>query len=1005
MFNTVISKDSVQLNLAATTGDDIFTHYPQLGFLSVLLAEGEVTQQGNIVTIPHAHVAQCSAYQLKTLALPELCPHIFSCQSTGTLLRDNYKIIALFKSKRGLPLGKFTRNGAFVTIAGVDYTLPYPIYRSLKLIALINDPAYHQQKLQHIKQLKEVIPFAALKKDASLVETEIIVPTRFTLDIVDSDNFRMTPAFLEQDGDSHTDILPQAHAQTYSKKFQQYAQVKDRTQVAYNKFVVLNSDMHKVISLVKEAEKKSISERRALFINPSAYIVNCLGEDYRQEVHDLFISTPNYISARISHVGIWHPKTQVFLPTQKSEWMPKDCVGIALDKQYVLVRPEKLAEVVSDLSQAIADGKPDITVDEQKVAATQENLDIIEQVNDKVKSTCEDMPAATGEEEEGKPEKIVAIIKDNIEGSAYHDHTTHRQPQQEYMPEVLKTSNLYPHQVQGIHWLQQAWNENKRGVLLADDMGLGKTLQVLVFLAWLRQLIDEGQLKHAPLLVVGPTSLLKNWQAEHDQHLHGDGLGLLCEAYGKQVRQLKNMSGKEAVDYLTSMNWVLTTYETLAQNENIFRRVEWLVIAFDECQAIKNPAAFRTDMAKAMAADFSIGITGTPVENSLGDLWCISDTMYPGLLGTYKEFRQDYEKKSENLSTLTKKLTKDNPPPFLMRRMKEDHLDGLKEKREIIRKENMPAEQVKAYDSVVQRTHAGVYGKSPMLAITHLKAVSLVPAIAPELNDSELIASSASLIALLKILDEIKARGEKVLIFLASRELQARLIPLLQHRYDLPAPPLLINGAVSPAKRKRTVNDFQSMPAGFAVMLIAPQAGGTGLTITAANNVVHLGRWWNPAVEDQCSDRVYRIGQERDVNIYLPMAIHPRLTSFDETLHDLLTEKRQLSRQVIVPTAFNASDRKKLFEAATGTSYNAECEDNFYRSEEWQRLRYQTLTKYGHRCQKCGAGKESHLHVDHIKPRSVYPELALEPDNLQVLCEPCNLGKSNLYEDDYRESK
>ena len=376
--------------------------------------------------------------------------------------------------------------------------------------------------------------------------------------------------------------------------------------------------------------------------------------------------------------------------------------------------------------------------------------------------------------------------------------------------------------------------------------------------------------------------------------------------------------------------------------------------------------------------------------------------MSPGLLGTYKNFRKRYEKTSDYLVELTAKLRKINPPPFMLRRMKEDHLKGLPEMREVVIKAEMPQQQAQVYSDIINKAQAGAFKRAPMLAIQRMKAVSIAPDFSEAIDDEKFIASSAKMLVLGKILDEIKAKQEKVLIFLASREVQNKLIPLLQRRYNLASPPPLINGTMSGPARQAKVDNFQALPAGFVMMIIAPQAGGTGLTITAANNVIHLERWWNPAVEDQCSGRVHRIGQQKNVNVYLPLAVHPKFETFDEILHGLLSNKRERSRQVIVPVSFNAQDRQQLFEKAAGCPCDIEA-DNFYHSQAWRDLRYRVLDKYGRRCQKCGATPAAAaLHVDHIKPRSKYPELELAFDNLQVLCESCNLGKSNKYEDDFR---
>lgn len=971
-------------------------------FLHILIQEGHARLNGNDLTINVDLVTKMKEKELRSLDLPSRFNEIFSCKSTGTLLKNSYEIITSFKSHSGKPLGRAEIDGCFVEFGKKRFTLPYEIYKSVQLIDDINEESDTSSKLIKLAQLKEFLSIDNLKSDNVLFNTEVIVADKFTFDLVDEKSFDYVPCFVDLDEGDIVDLLDEQQQKRYGEQFLAYHEVKDKAQVSLNQFVVIPPETKKLLNIVKQTLNSNVSEKRSLFLNPKSYFKEILGDSY--DDNNVFIQTENYISKRISHIGVWEPKTQVFLPKGENEWFPKDSVGITLNNQFVFVKTEKIDDVVEKLGQAINQGKSTIQVDGQSINATKENLEIFESVQTKVRENNEKSIKDSYGNEKASPEKVVAIVRDNLEGETYEE-VNERGAVEIFIPSILKTKSLYDHQKEGVRWLQESWNNSKRGVLLADDMGLGKTLQTLTFLAWLKELKDSGVVEKLPVLIVGPTGLLKNWQDEHNTHLSGNGLGTLTEGFGSNLSKMRKRGIKYAVDELFNSDWVLTTYDSLALYENIFRRVSWQVIVFDECQAIKNPSSFRTDMAKAMASDFSIGITGTPVENRLSDLWCISDTLFPGLLGTYKSFKDDYEKTDENLQELTYTIKEKEPPPFMLRRMKEDHLTGLTRKDEIIVKEIMPPSQCAIYETVLQSVKTDKYRKAPMLAIQHLKAASLIPEFNNDTSDTEFINSSGRLIALFKILDELKGKEEKVLIFLESRKLQEKLIPLIQRKYNLKEPPLLINGAVSGKIRKSRVDIFQNLPDGFNVMIVSPKAGGTGLTLTQANNVIHLERWWNPAVEDQCSDRVYRIGQKKDVKIFIPMAIHPqeKIKSFDVILHELLTSKRELSRQVIVPTAFTSKDHRDMFERATGKEFEVNDKDPFYKSQKWRDLRYRVLSKYGHKCQLCGATKNQHtLHVDHIKPRSKYPELELDFDNLQVLCEVCNMGKSNRYEDDFR---
>lgn len=976
-----------------------------LDFVSMLIQEEKALIENDTLKIENAFIPNLTSYQVEKLSLPQPIPYSFSCKSTGTILKNDYRIIAAFKTSSGRPLGKFEVNGPFVEISGNTFTIPNPIYDSLLAIEKINSTNDSSEKLIQIGHLKEILPFESFRDDQTLIGTEILIANKFTFDIVDDENFLFSPCFVDLDEDQMIDLLDEHQQKRYAEQFLGYNEVKTKAQVGLNQFIVIPEKTEKLLKIVKSTLSKNITERRSLFLNPKSYFEGVLADEYDDEYDDIFLSTEQYISNRISHIGVWEPKTQVFLPKPGNEWFPKDCVGITLDQQFLFVKPDNIDGVITKIEKAIEKGDKQVNVEGQSINATPENLTAIKAIKGGIEKEASirlghDAPSS----EKEKATKVVAIIKDNIDGDIYQSESDKRNVQEIFIPDRLKTKGLYSHQNEGLLWLQNSWNASKRGVLLADDMGLGKTLQALTFLAWLKELEDKQKIEKLPMLIVGPTGLLKNWQDEHNNHLSNPGLGDMTEGFGSSFNKLRRKGLKYAVDSLNNSDWVLTTYDSLALYENIFRRVLWQVIVFDECQAIKNPSSFRTDMAKAMASNFSIGITGTPVENRLSDLWCISDTLSPGFLSTYKDFKENYEKQPENLEELTVKMKEENPPPFMLRRMKENHLTGLPSKNEIVVKEQMPPSQCSIYETILQNVKSEKYRHMPMVAIQHLKAASLIPNFDDALSDDEFISSSGRLIGLFKILDEISAKKEKTLIFLESRKLQEKLIPLIQRRYGLSSPPLLINGAVNGTTRKDRVDIFQSLPEGFNVMIVSPKAGGTGLTLTKANNVIHLERWWNPAVEDQCSDRVYRIGQDKDVNIYIPMAIHPQesINSFDIILNELLSQKRILSRQVIVPTAFTSADHRRMFEQATGKDYEAK-EDSFYKSKAWLDLRYRVLNKYGHRCQLCGANNsQSSLHVDHIKPRSKYPHLELEFDNLQVLCEKCNFGKSNKYEDDFR---
>ena len=1014
--------NGVEISGAGIQVVDFLQKKPQFDFLKVYHLEEKIAIEEDKIFISNEVISDFSDEQLTKLKLPQHYPHLFKCKSSGAILQNNYKITPIFKTKSGRPLGRFVRKGTFIKLHDKKYTLPHEIYEALQLIEKINATTDYGRKLTLVQQLKMLE--IKISNRSLLEDINVSTASHFSLRIADKDNFTVLPVFLKavssseagDDGDIETeevgeindeqesdveDLLPQEQLAKYHEYFQNHAQVAPYTQLADNKFLVLDDKLKKIMQVVKEAHTtKTTAARRALYACPNTYLSKEMGEEFSDELAEIFIPDEHYVSQRINHIGKWRPKAQTFVPSSHSTWIPQDLAGIRLDNELIYLKPASIPEAIEKMQQALQVQQKMVRINGQETQVTPENIDLLKQASINYEKNASSFQQVKRDaQQDTHNQKLVAIIKDNIDDDHYQEGVVLREQHTKYIPKKLKTTP-HEHQRVGIEWLQEAWQRGRRGVLLADDMGLGKTLQVLAFLAWLR----ENEHEKKPFLVVGPVALLKNWQAEHDTHLHAPGLGEIVIGHGKDLARIKqNYTSQQAVGYFARTDLVLTTYDSLARNEDIFRSVAWQIIVFDECQYIKNPASYRCDMAKAMAAEFSIGVTGTPVENSLTDLWCVADAVHPGVLDTCKNFKSRYvNQKNGGAKNLHCKLTNEIIPPFLLRRMKEKHLDGLPQKHEFILPREMPAVQKDAYDKVIESIKQATPDSMVHIfqAIKRMRAISLCPPEGYEAdNDDDFISSSARLSLLFEILDDIKAREEKTLIFLMNRQLQGKLSAVIQRRYALAASPQIINGAIVAEKRKDIVDNFQKLLHGFAVLIISPKAGGVGLTITNANNVIHLDRWWNPAVEDQCSDRVHRIGQKKDVNIYIPIATHPHIKSHDEVLHELLSSKRKLSREVIIPTAFSNKDFEDILKKTTGYEY-----ENFYQSKAWIKLREEALEKYGKKCQKCGATPPTPIEVDHIKPRARYPELGLDSNNLQVLCKPCNREKGDRHETDYRNT-
>lgn len=511
----------------------------------------------------------------------------------------------------------------------------------------------------------------------------------------------------------------------------------------------------------------------------------------------------------------------------------------------------------------------------------------------------------------------------------------------------------FPHQRIGIEWMtglvQSALDASEddparvQGALLADDMGLGKTFMTLAALGEAQRWEREHGRRPLPVLAVMPVALLENWLAEIStafgtEHgpfddvvvLQGDGLAQYRRrgAARETAADVDDLDehGMVRSDRLHASlrigpGWgdarldrpgvlVLTTYETLRRYQVSLGLVRWGVVVLDEAQATKNPEILATRAAKGLDARFKLLATGTPVENSLRDFWSLMDTAQPGLLGTWAQFQSDWVHPMAAASGAQHerlgRALRDAVGSFMLRRVKEDHLKDLPAKHVHEYPRLMPPAQVDRYDQVLAE-HRGRSGtKGGALKTLHeLSAVSLHPGLLSGslLGDPAAVEQSArTVVTVTVVLDDIRARGEKAIVFAKTKEMQRALALWLGQRYGLRVD--IVNGDTAATGRGETriakIRAFEARD-GFNVIILSPLAVGVGLTVVGANHAIHLERHWNPAKEAQATDRIHRIGQTREVHVHYPVATHPDVDSFDLNLDRLLRSKTALKDAVVVP--------------------------------------------------------------------------------------------------------
>jgi len=458
------------------------------------------------------------------------------------------------------------------------------------------------------------------------------------------------------------------------------------------------------------------------------------------------------------------------------------------------------------------------------------------------------------------------------------------------------SGELRPYQQRGVAWLDLL-ERTGLGACLADDMGLGKTATVLALLQAERVSSGSakpGSARPGPTLVVCPTSLVGNWQREAERftpdlrtHVHHGATRARAGALAAKVAEA---------------DVVITTYPLVDRDRAALAVVEWGRIVLDEAQNVKNPEAKQTKAVRSLQAPRRIALTGTPVENHLGELWSIMEILNPGLLGSASAFREQFalpierfreEEPAERLRTLTQ--------PFVLRRLKTDRtiITDLPDKLEMKVICSLTREQATLYQAVVDEMlrrieeTEGIERKGLVLAtMLRLKQVCNHPA--QYLGDGSALAGrSGKLERTVDLLDEVLDGGERALVFTQFSEMGTFLHDHLQHRLGCRV--AFLHGGVPRRQRDQMVAEFQDGDDGAPIMVLSLKAGGTGLNLTAANHVVHFDRWWNPAVENQATDRAFRIGQRRNVQVRKLVCAG----TLEDRIDQMIDAKRELADRIV----------------------------------------------------------------------------------------------------------
>jgi len=907
--------------------------------LSTYLSDSLGDLDATVLCVPAAVISIWSGATAELLGLPKNCPLAFDMRLSGALGKPGASIAVRWLQPGKTVAAKDVRvNGLWLTWQESIFRIPSPIYELIGLVDRFNQKSGsgYDEQFRIWEKIRKSLGDETTGRlsDVFLRNFRVLTATALTFSIKTNDHgdVQLDPVLLtirrleECDGMQYVRALPEVDEALFPCRLDQLHDGALAFPLNRGAYVVIDEPLQQALAAIKQLRKAPPDVRKRAAMYPEAVLREFMGAD--ETVPTVFVETERF-AERVRDIGEWQAPLLPWIKIDPQSWGAPAAGGIRVDGVELPLDLFILEQAIGEMDAAIAQGSKTVVVAGQPISATLVNFTALQKLHRAM--TCKPGGGNTAAERD-EFVKNVLIIETNFDETSFARTTTRQRAGEIVLPYGLKTVPK-KHQEYGIFWLQQHWRQGSRGAMLCDDMGLGKTFQALAFFLWLREQMDAGYIEKKPLLVIAPVGLLRNWEAEIDCHLIAPGLGDLIRAYGDHIKPLKrgrHQDGTAGLDTarLASAQVVLANYEAISDYQLSFGAIPFAAVVLDEAQKIKSPKARTTHAVKALNADFFLAMTGTPVENRLADLWCIADAVQPGALADLKNFSARYEVESANVQTLrdfvwhSEAQAADQPPKILLRRLKSEKLDGLPEKQEHVLTVMMPPRQAEVYERALAVKE--IVGPQGTLQMIHaLRKASLHPALCEGgLQCEELkIEDSARFMAMVQVLDEVAQNDEKVLIFLESIDLQesSQLPLLLKKRYGMRHAPMVINGQVKTELRQQFVERFQSEN-GFDVMLLSPKAGGVGLTLTAANHVIHLSRWWNPAVEDQCSDRVYRIGQTKPVHIYYPLAVLPgsESHSFDVQLQALMDRKRKLAQNLLIPPVFSSLDYQELLRNTLG---------------------------------------------------------------------------------------
>ncbi|MDI9357915.1 MAG: SNF2-related protein [Phycisphaerales bacterium] len=916
--------DSVGGKIPCSNWDSLqSTYLSQLAILNELIDNGSATQEDACCRVDNITVLMLSDdVDKKILGLPSSYPYELLIDDEGTPLQDTsfkfkYRFYDFYPNGAILPV---KRVGAIIEMHQNSYLLSKNQYTVCQLIdefnSLQNTERGGVNNLQQLAELKKLSTEKGITLNYFLSGQELLVPEKIKLGV----NFN----------NGELEIFPDVvidNGGNFVRLFDKFPKVLDIYPVSNN-----GNTTRVVISKNQNTELQKVKQKRR--VSTTADIQKIVEHPellFDEETTDFSI----FYSERVKEIGLYKPKFYPFISPYRSLWIPGILIKDKIDgeKRIYFKSKQELNEFIKAVENAIAANQQSVRWGNVEINI-QDALEFIRLARLQFKNPEHPITKLRGP---GIIVPEVLIIKDNAEcidfipsgtGGTDGKHIFYG------IDNLQQTISLKEHQKEGVAWLQLLFKNNFSGGLLADDMGLGKTLQLLYFIEWHH---SQYPLENKPYLIIAPVGLLENWENEYRKFFSPTNLKLY-KLYGrnnKLTRELAPQQNLTDAQSLQTKKIILTNYETVTNYQISLGLVDFAIVALDEAQKIKTPGTMTANATKALKTDFRIAITGTPVENTLVDIWSIMDFVAPSLLGSAREFVKKYQTPlcdpNTDIPMLTGQL-RNSIGIFIKRRLITDIALDLPQKHDDDNsriKKIMPPAQLERYMREIassikdtEQLEGVARGNRMLQSIWAIRNISDHPFLLDDNNildftTQELVSSSSKLKTTIEILMSIKEQREKVIVFTDRKGTQRMLAKVIYETFTIVAS--IINGETPTTEqlqknarlsRQQCIDQFEEKT-GFNIIIMSPLAAGVGLNITAANHVVHYTRHWNPAKEDQATARAYRIGQQRPVHVYYPMAIFSdaysdaagqKIRSFDEVLDDLLMRKRILASNALFPT-------------------------------------------------------------------------------------------------------